>query len=1149
MASRKEYEMMFQLNAEMGKSYTSTFSKAQQSLVTMQREIQSLSKTQSDISAFTKQQSAVENTKQKLELLKKQYDNIQQEIKETGNDSSALKNKLLEKQKQIDKTTASLRSQQEKLTTLGSSLREAGVDTSNLTGEEKRLAEQIDAVKREQEEAANSAKDFGDASQNAISGLSTLIASAGIAVALKEIADGFAACVSIAADFEATMSTVEALSGASEDEMEALSEKAKELGATTKFTATESAEAMTYMGMAGWSAEEMLNGMSGVMTLAAASGEDLAMVSDIVTDNLTAFGLKAKDTARFADVLATAATNSNTDVATMGETFKNCASIAGALNYSVEDVATAVGLMANAGVKGSVAGTALKNTFNGLLEGATLTSKAFGEYEFSALKSDGTMKSFKESMEELREQFDLMTEAEKVSNAQAIAGKRAYNGLLTIINATDEDYQSLSNSINNATGSAERMAQIKLNNFTGQVTLMNSAIDAVKTSIGEQFTPILTELAEIATGIFSGINDFVKRNPALVKALTTAVAVIGLVVGAITAYTVAAKIATVVSTALTAAIPGLNIIMAVAGGIAAIAGAITYFVSEANEGIESVEELTEATRAMDDAFKETEDTYKDTETSVMASAGLASRYTERLKELEEQGLTTAEAQAEYKAIVDKLNMVIPDLNAEIDEQTGLIKGGTDALYQHIDAWKQTALQEAMQTKYEAQMKAWADAELEVYENQTKLNQSLKESAIRQDEINELDKEWERLQEQIYDNLEKGIDIDYQDTFLELEERMGELMEEEERAVKQQENLREAIEEGTGELEEHEKALADAQAVLDAYDKETKIVEDSTEELAKTTDGMNDALYGAYDALEELSMAYRTCYDDAHDSISGQFDLWDEATKVVETSVSSINKNLESQAKYWSDYNANLALLAGKTDSIEGLSEVLNSFADGSADSVNAIAGMANASDEELAKMVENYQTVIKAQDDVASSIAEMNTHYTEQVADLRNNLYDEVRKMNLSEEAAQSGADTLQGFIDGMEGEYPAVQKAFATVASYAKTALGMASGSYPTMTIPAYASGTNYAKQGVALVGEEGPELVYLNGGEKILNAKQTSRGATMGANAPVSINASVTFNIEGKADRATVDALQQYGNEFAQRVLEVVENATTDSRRLAYV
>lgn len=356
MASRKEYEMLFQLNAQMNSGFSGTFTKAQSEFAKLGNEIQNLSKVQSDISAYQKQQSAIESTAAKLENLKQQHDLLQKEINETAGSTANLEREKLKLEQRISDTEAALERQNQKLETTDAKLKEAGIDTSNLSGESAKLAAQIDNLKDKQGAAAEEAENFGDTSVQAFEAVQQAIAAAGVAAALKEIADAYMECVTIAADFEETMSTVEALSGASSDELAELTAMAKELGATTKFTATESAEAMTYMAMAGWDANQMLSGMDGVLQLAAASGEDLAMVSDIVTDNLTAFGLAASDTAHFSDVLAAAATNSNTSVAIMGETFKNCAAIAGALNYSVDDVAVAVGLMANAGIKGSNAG-------------------------------------------------------------------------------------------------------------------------------------------------------------------------------------------------------------------------------------------------------------------------------------------------------------------------------------------------------------------------------------------------------------------------------------------------------------------------------------------------------------------------------------------------------------------------------------------------------------------------------------------------------------------------------------------------------------------------------------------------------------------------------------------------------------------------
>ena len=175
-----------------------------------------------------------------------------------------------------------------------------------------------------------------------------------------------AKAVKTAADFESSMSEVSAISGATGEDLQKLESLAKKMGETTRFSASEAAEALKYMAMAGWKTEDMLNGLEGIMNLSAASGENLGATSDIVTDALTAFGLSAADSGHFADLLAKASSNANTNVSMMGETFKYVAPVAGALGYSAEDVALAVGLMANSGIKASQAGTSLRASMTNL---------------------------------------------------------------------------------------------------------------------------------------------------------------------------------------------------------------------------------------------------------------------------------------------------------------------------------------------------------------------------------------------------------------------------------------------------------------------------------------------------------------------------------------------------------------------------------------------------------------------------------------------------------------------------------------------------------------------------------------------------------------------------------------------------------------
>lgn len=318
-------------------------------------------------------------------------------------------------------------------------------------------------------------------------------------VAATAVAAVVAASVAVGASFEAQMSTVQAISGASASEMEDLNDLAKELGATTQFTATEVGQAMEYMAMAGWKTQDMLDGMAGVLNLAAASGEDLATTSDIVTDAMTAFGMGADEVDHFADVLAATATNSNTTVSMMGESFTYAASLAGALGYSIEDTSIALGLMANSGIKASQAGTALRKFFSETTNGAKVSARAFGDMEIATTNSDGSMRDLKDIIVDLRGAFSQMTESEKAANAEAIAGKTGMSGLLAIVNASETDYTKLTNAIYDCTGAAEEMADIRLDNLSGDVTIFKSALEGVGIQIYEGLNEPLREAVQWAT--------------------------------------------------------------------------------------------------------------------------------------------------------------------------------------------------------------------------------------------------------------------------------------------------------------------------------------------------------------------------------------------------------------------------------------------------------------------------------------------------------------------------------------------------------------------------------------------------------------------------------------------------------------------------
>ena len=575
--------------------------------------------------------NAIDATKEKLE---KEKEALEQMKNTQGFDANSEAARNL--QTQIDLDTVALeeleKQAKESASILGSQMQAAG--------------EKIQAV-------GEKIKGVGDKLQSIGSNLTTKVTA--------PIVAGFAAAVKTTGDFDAAMSKVQAVSGATATDMELLRAKAKEMGETTKFSASESAEALNYMAMAGWKTEQMLNGLPGIMNLAAASGEELGTTSDIVTDALTAFGMQADESGRFSDILASAASNANTNVSMMGESFKYAAPAAGSLGYTAEDVATALGLMANAGIKADMAGTTLRNIFQRMAQEPKQAAMAMERLGVSLDDGAGNMYTFREIMDQLRvsfaninisvedyeaaldeldaqladgtltqKKYDVALEelnkecfgaegAEKARTAAMLGGARAMSGLLAIANATEEDYNKLTNAIDNSSqvfakladgsvmplnealesgqeiveqynGSAEAMANTMLDNLPGQITILKSQIEALTISFGEMLMPTVRK-------VVGGIQEFVdKLNSmdeaqreqiikiaAIVAAIGPVLIIIGKVVGAIgTIVSVGGKLVTFVGGLITK-IGGLEAVMTALTGpigitIAAIGALVAAFV-------------------------------------------------------------------------------------------------------------------------------------------------------------------------------------------------------------------------------------------------------------------------------------------------------------------------------------------------------------------------------------------------------------------------------------------------------------------------------------------------------------------------------------------------------------------------------------------
>lgn len=430
-----------------------------------------------------------EQNKTKITALKTEMKNYQKELQS------------LEKEQKNGTTLTA--EQKQRMQELRERIASCATELGTYNAAQRQLTSDMNSMNRELSEARDEFNGTGQAASTFGEVLKANIASEAILGALRKLVDGLrqaaAYCYSTGSAFEAGMSKVAAVSGASADDLARLTEKAKELGSSTKFTATETAEAMNYMAMAGWKTEQMLEGIDGVLGLAAASGTDLATTSDIVTDALTAFGMEAEDCAHFADVLAAASSNANTNVSMMGETFKYCAPIAGALGFKAEDVAVGIGLMANAGVKASNAGTAMRKFMTELSEDLTITGEKVGEVTIQTSNADGTMRSFAEIMRDLRGVFAQLNDDEQMAAAKDIVGLNAATGFITMMKASEEDVNKLSDAIKNCDGAAANMAETMEQNVQGAVTKMNSALEGVGIAVFDKFKGGLLDAVNIFT--------------------------------------------------------------------------------------------------------------------------------------------------------------------------------------------------------------------------------------------------------------------------------------------------------------------------------------------------------------------------------------------------------------------------------------------------------------------------------------------------------------------------------------------------------------------------------------------------------------------------------------------------------------------------
>lgn len=1200
MSAFKEYTMMFQLNAKLGGSYSKAFKQAVQELESMQKEIQELSKMQADISAFQKQQAAVEATRKRLEMLRQQYDNIQREMEETGNESADMKNKLLAKQLQIDKTSASLEKQTAKLNELSGALEEAGINTDDLSHSSEQLAGKIDTLKKKQGEAADKAMTFGDKAGQAFNQVHEAIVAAGIAVALKEIYEYFASCAQASMDFESAITGVAKTTDLTDEELAAMSDSIKALSTEIPATTEEIAAVTEAAGQLGIQKDALLD-FTEIMTML---GTATNMTADEAATALARFanitGMATDNYGRLGSVIVDLGNNfatTESEIVAMGTRLASAGKLAGLTEPEIMALAAA---MSSVGIEAEAGGTAMTQTLNAIEKAVAKGGDDLAEFariagmsseEFSsAWKTDAmsALTSFIGGLGKLDEQGestvlvleDLGLTGIRQSNMLKALGLAAdqMTGAVNTANTAWQQNTALTNEANKRYATAQ-----------SRLTMMQNAYNNLKVAIGDAYTPALGKSYEMGTKALNSFTEFVQKNPALVNAVTAFAGSIGLVAAALAGYTVIIKIAHAATAAFatvsTAALgPIFAVTAAVAGAVAVIAALAT---AAANDAVPSVKELTEASRGMREAMDEAGDAFESTAAKTSATAEIADQYITKLEEMGDYTRLSNEEQEQYRNTLTLLCQLMPELSDLIDVQNGTIQGGTAALRANTQAWKENAEAQAYQ-EYKNQLAEQYNAVLvEQAENSIGLTKAQLQLEAAQEKLNDtytrMDELWADAAKQAEEYNKEYYGMADATNFLsqeyyDLQNSIYETNDEIWAAEKSIKNYNKAIEADADAVAEAKQEMDLANEAINRMIAANAANTDVTAETAKQMQEFQSEISGVQQKLNALIEAYNEAYNAAYESVSGQYQLWDEAAKVVATSAGSINSALESQITYWQDYNANLQSLTDRSADIEGLSDMIASFADGSSDSVNAIAGMAGATDEQLATMVANWKTLQQEQQNAAGSVADLKTDFTATMDELQTALAEDIEAMDLGDEAKASAQATIQGFIDGAVGMLPQVTAAYNRVAAAARAALS-ASGTGTAGSIPGYAVGTQSAAPGFALVGENGPELVYFNGGEQVMTAEETAAmresmeiqaitfapqlleamhtiqgDGALSASLPGQsselppIIIENTFHVEGNATPETIAALADYGDSLKEVVREAIAEIEEDVSRTMY-
>ena len=1211
--SRKEFDMMFNLQAQMGSGFSGTFSKAQQDLINMQKGIEALNRQQIDITQYEKKQKAVQSAAADVKTLTEQIANLKKEQKETGDSSAKLANEILNKERALQRAEDKLETHTQSVEKLGKKLSDAGVDMNDLKGASEGLTKKIDEQKQKMEEAAESAEEFGATTKEAVLSLEQVLAAVGIAKAIKAIYEAFKECAGAAMDFEQTMAGVRRTVGGSDAEIAALGAEFKALSAEIPISTAELgkiAETAGQLGVAQAHVSEFTQVMAMLSTTTDLTADNaatmLAQFANITGLDPSDYGRLGSAVAELGDATATTASK----VVDMSQGIAAAASIAGMSQTDILGISAAVGSLGMEAQAGSTAMSQLIQTLHKAVEtGDRLNEFAsianMNAEEFAQAWGVSAVNAMDAFIQGLNDTERNGRSAIVVLDELGISNVRQVKTVLGLAQAGD----LLSNTVKQGNLAWEEnialqaKADIMYGTTHAQLTKMQNEYNNLKIAIGDALTPTLQGLYETLGNVAGGLSEFAEKNPELIRGVVAFTGVLAAGVTALTGYTVALKLLIAAKAALgVAATAALGPISLITVGVGLLAGAwvaaasgmksadieAQYLTETSREQFEQLKALNAEYETAVELYGETHETTKQLRWEVESLTAEFERnkqtvkgYVDEIKAVVEANADLIESFRESSDAIDKQGYIAESL---IGRLSGLIEqdDGSVLSQERIRATI-GALNQAMPSlgaSYEAFAEGGADyietvrAMAEADNDRQRQQKTYDNYAALLGRMPELEKheakaleEKEAAQQRYNEALEAynkafegAAGSTWEEKFLEVAFAEGAELGE---ALNVLNAFTEAHKLAENAIDDAGRALAEMESDMAGYAEAAAEAAEATNELAATVEDLEQIL----GRIEELGAAYTEVYNAALQSIRGQYKLWEEAAKVVPMSVDKTTTALEKQLKYWQDYNANIANLTERAGEIEGLREMIGSFADGSPESVNMIAGLALATDAEVTKMVAAWNAVQEEHASVSDSLAELVTDFAAAMAELQAELEETVAAMDMGGQAAVAGQNTIQGFISGAERMLPVVQNAYRRIAQAAvdaiKAEMVISSPSrkmewLAEMSWAGYIGKTRAMEPELAAVMAEaarmGYNAFYEESARRVvavapeLTASLAARGAAGGGDT-INITVAPEYHTSGVDSASRLESVYSANNENLRgMIVDVLEDINMDKARRSY-